>query len=137
MKVISAIAAGLISSLLLCLLVYLVIPKAFLLVLMISWAVFSLLFYQRAKTPGIIWSRACLIAALECLAIPPASRLLPFFCGQQTVQTAKQSAYQAGRDFGAAFGGGLVNLLSGSAGILVGLLLLFIAYYALKPARRK
>lgn len=135
MKVISAIAAGLIAGLLLCLPVYLAIPKAFLPALLIGWTVFSLLFYQRAKTTGIIWSRACLTAALECLAIPPVSRLLPFLCSQQTIQTAKPNAL--GQDFGAAFGGGLVNLLSGSAGILIGLLLLFIAYFALKPARRK
>ncbi|MDD3653655.1 MAG: hypothetical protein PHO01_05655 [Desulfotomaculaceae bacterium] len=136
MRMISAVAAGFIINLFLYLLVYLAVPQAPIHAFWIGWALFSLLLYKRAKTYKMIWYRACLIAAVECLAIPPAAWLLPLF-SQQTLPTAKQSAYLKGQEFWSIYGSQLVTLLSGSAGILIGLLLLFIAHYALKPARRK
>jgi len=136
-RILSAVIAGLVTGLLLCLLVFLASPKAAFPAFWLAWAVFGLLFYYKAESDGKIWSRACLAAGVECLAIPLASWFLPLFCGQQAVQTAKQSAYSASQAFGSAFGGGLINLLAGSAGILIGFLLLFTAYFSLKPARRR
>ncbi|OPY58807.1 MAG: hypothetical protein A4E55_00681 [Pelotomaculum sp. PtaU1.Bin035] len=137
MRIISAAIAGLITGLLLYLLVFLAVPKAAFTAFLAGWAASGLLFYRKAESAGIIWSRACLTAAALCLIIPATSWFLPFFYGQQAVQTTKQSVYHAGQAFGSALGGGLVNLLAGSAGILIGFLLLFTAYFSLKPARRK
>ncbi|MCG9968021.1 hypothetical protein L9W92_08125 [Pelotomaculum terephthalicicum JT] len=136
MRILSAVIAGLAAGLLFCLLVFLASPKAAFPAFLIAWFIFSLLFYRKAESSGKIWSRACLAAGAECLAIPLASWFLPFFCGQQAVQAAKQNAYNASQAFGSAFGGGLINMLAGYAGILIGLLLIFIAYLSLKPVRR-
>lgn len=137
MRILSAVIAGLVTGLLLCLLVCLASPKAAFPAFWIAWVVFGLLFYRKTDSAGKIWSRACLAAGLECLAIPLASWVLPLFSGQQAVLAAKQSAYSASQAFGAAFGGGLINTLAGAAGILIGFVLLFTAYFSLKPVRRR
>ncbi|OPX82733.1 MAG: hypothetical protein A4E52_02025 [Pelotomaculum sp. PtaB.Bin013] len=136
MRILSAVIAGLVTGLLFCLLVFLASPKAAFVAFLIAWVAFSLLLYRKAESSGKIWSRACFTAGVECLAIPLASLFLPFFCGQQAVQAAKQSACSASQAFGSAFGGGLINMLAGSAGILIGLLLILTAYFSLKPVRR-
>lgn len=136
MRILSAVIAGLITGLLFCLFIFLASPAAAFPALLIAWVAFSLLYYRKAESSGKIWARACFIAGVECLAIPLASLFLPFFYGQQAVQAAKQSACSASQAFGAAFGGGLINMLAGSAGILIGLLLILTAYFSLKPVRR-
>lgn len=137
MRILSAIFAGLVTGLLLYLLVFLASPKVAFPVFWLAWAVFGLLFYRKAESTGKIWSRACFTAGVECLAIPLAAWFLPFFCGQQAVQAAKQSAFSTSQAIGSACGGGLINMLAGSAGILIGFILLFTAYFSLKPARRR
>ncbi|OPX84315.1 MAG: hypothetical protein A4E53_04092 [Pelotomaculum sp. PtaB.Bin104] len=137
MIVVSAVLSGLMAGIFLFLLFHLAVPQASFLAFWLGWTIFSLLFYQNASSTKIIWSRACITTAMECLAIPQVSWLLSIFNGQQAVQTAKPIAHLEGLDFGSAFGSCLVNVLSGSAGVLIGLLLLFIAHYALQPARRK
>ncbi len=137
MRIFNAAAAGLIAGLLLYLLVSLAAVKASFIIFLASWALFSFLFYNKAASIGAIWLRACLVAAVECLVIPVASWVLPFFYGQQAVQTARQGTQVAGETFGSLLGGGLVNILSGYTGILIGLLLLATAYFSLQPARRR
>lgn len=137
MKILNAVVAGMVAGLLLYLLVSLATVKAAFFAFLIGWAAFAFLFYRGSESVGKIWARACLVAAVECLIIPLASRLLPFFYGQQAVQTAKQGAHAAGQAFGSAVGGGLVNALAGYTGILIGFLLLVTAYFSLKPARRR
>lgn len=137
MRVFNAVVAGMVAGLLLYLLVTLAAVKAAFFAFLIGWAAFAFLFYRRAESVGKIWARACLAAAVECLLIPLASWLLPFFYGQQAVQTAKQGAQAAGQAFGSTVGGGLVGVLAGYTGILIGSLLLITAYFSLKPARRR
>lgn len=137
MRIINAIVAGLVAGLLLYLLTSLATVKAAFLVFLIGWAAFAFLFYRGAESVRKIWARASLAAAVECLIIPLASWILPFFYGQQAVQTAKQGAQAAGQAYGSVLGGGLINLLSGYAGLLIGFLLLATAYCSLKPARRR
>lgn len=137
MRIFNAVVAGLVAGLLLYLLVSLTTAKAGFFAFLIGWAVFALLFYRRAESVRRIWARASLVAAVECLAIPLASWIMPFFYGHQAVQTAKQGAQAAGQAFGSALGGGMVNIMAGYTGILIGFLLLATAYFSLKPARRK
>lgn len=137
MRIFNATAAGMVAGLLLYFLVSLATVKAAFFAFLFGWAAFAFLFYRGAESVGKIWTRACLVAAVECLIIPLASRILPFFYGQQAVQTAKQGAQAAGQAFGSALGGGIVNVLAGYTGILIGFLLLATAYYSLKPARRR
>lgn len=137
MRIFNAVLAGLLTGILLYFLFALITPKAAPWAFFIGWAVFALLLYQNSYSIGKIWSKACLVAALECLVIPLASWILPFFYGQQAVETAMQDAQAAGQAFGSTLGGGLVNLLSGYTGILIGLLLLIMAYFSLKPSRRR
>ncbi len=137
MRVFNAVLAGLVTGILLYFLFALITLKAALLAFSIGWPVFALLFYQDSESVKKIWSKACLVAAVECLVIPLASWILPFFYGQQAVQTAKQGAQEAGQAFGSSMGGGLVNILSGYTGLLIGLFLLLMAYFSLKPSRRR
>lgn len=137
MRVFNAIVAGLIAGLLLYLLLSLAAIKAALPVFLAGWALCALLFYYNAMSVHRIWSRACLLLAVECLAIPVASWILPVFYGQQAVQTAKQGAQAAGQTVGSVIGGGVVNLLAGYAGLAIGFVLLATAYLSLKPARRR
>lgn len=137
MRLFHAVIAGLATGLLLYFLFALITLKAALFAFIIGWAAFALLFYRKAGSIGKIWSRACLVAAVECLLIPLASWILPFFYGQQAVETAKQSAHAAGKAYGSALGCGLVNVLTGYTGILIGLLLLLMAYFSLRPSRRR
>lgn len=136
MRVINSVAAGLLTGLLLYFLATLVYAKAAFFVFLIGTVLFAFLFYNNSRTIGSIWTKACLVAALECLVIPLASWILPFFYGQQAVQTAQQGAQAAGEAVGSTLGGGLVNMLTGYTGILIGILLLAIAYFSVKPARR-
>lgn len=137
MKIFNAIVAGLIAGLLLYLLVSLTAIKATLPVFLAGWAICAYLFYTNAATVQRIWARACLVLAVECLAIPMASLILPFFYGPQAVQTAMQGAQSAGQAFGSAIGGGVVSVLAGYAGLVIGFVLLATAYFSLRPARRK
>jgi hypothetical protein len=136
MRIFNAVIAGLLTGLLLYFLVALASMKAAFFVFLIGTVLFAFLFYRNARSIGNIWTKACLVAAVECMAIPLASWILPLFYGQQAVQTAKQGAQSAGEAFGSTLGGGLVNLLTGYTGILIGILLLAIAYFSIKPARR-
>ncbi len=137
MRIFNSILAGLLTGILLYFLFALITLKAALLAFCIGWPVFAILFYQNSYSAGKIWSKACLVAAVECLVIPLATWTLPFIRGQQAVQTAKQGAQAAGQAYGSTLGGGLVNILSGYTGILIGLLLLVMAYFSLKPSRRR
>ncbi len=137
MRIFNSVLAGLFAGILLYFLFALITLKAALLAFFIGWPVFALLFYQNSESAGKIWSKACLVAAVECLVIPLASWILPLFYGQQAVQTAKQGAQAAGEAYGSSLGGGLVNILSGYTGILIGILLLLMAYFSLKPSRRR
>ena len=137
MRIFHAVIAGLATGLLLYFLFALITLKSALFAFIIGWVAFAFLFYQKSLSIGKIWSRACLVAAVECLLIPLASWILPFFYGQQAVQTAKQGAQAAGEAYGSTLGGGLVNVLTGYTGILIGLLLLVMAYFSLRPSRRR
>ncbi|BAF60306.1 MAG: hypothetical protein HPY89_02040 [Pelotomaculum sp.] len=137
MRLFNAVLAGLITSLLLCILLSLATLKVTPIALPAGWIIFALLFYRGAASAGKIWARACLAAALECLAMPLASWLLPYFYNQQAVLAAKQGTRAAGQAFGSALGGGLINVLSGYTGLIIGFLLLATAYFSLKPVRRK
>ncbi len=137
MKVFNAVAAGLLTGLLLYFLASLAIAKAAFYVFVIGTLLFTYLLYCNSRSIGVIWSKACLVAAVECLVIPVASWVLPLFYGQQAVMTAQQGARAVGASFGAALGGGLVSLLTGYTGILIGIFLLAIAYISVKPARRR
>lgn len=137
MRIFNAAAAGMLAGLLLYFLVSLATVKAAFFAFLIGWAAFAFLFHRSAESVGKIWARACLAAAVECLIIPLASWILPFFYGQQAVQAAKQGAQVAGQAFGSALGGGIVSVLAGYTGILIGFLLLVTAYFSLKPARRR
>lgn len=136
MRIFNAVIAGLLTGLLLYFLATLASVKAAFYVFLIGTVLFAFLFYRNSRSVGSIWTKACLVAAVECLVIPLASWLLPLFYGQQAVQTAQQGAQAAGEAFGSTLGGGLVNLLTGYTGILIGILLLAIAYFSVKPARR-
>lgn len=137
MRVLHAIVAGLIAGLLLYLLVSLAASKAALPVFLAGWLIFAFFLYNNARTAQRIWSRACLLLAVECLAIPISSWLLPHFYGPQAVQTARQGVQAAGQAVGSAIGGGVVNVLAGYAGLVIGFVLLATAYFSLKPARRR
>ncbi|MFX4261987.1 hypothetical protein ACOBQJ_07270 [Pelotomaculum propionicicum] len=136
MRIFNAVIAGLLTGLLLYFLAALASVKAAFYIFVIGTVLFAFLFYRSSRTIGTIWTKACLVAAVECLVIPLASLILPLFYGQQTVQTAQQGAQAAGEAFGSTLGGGLVNLLTGYTGFLIGILLLAIAYFSVKPARR-
>ncbi|HPU35513.1 MAG TPA: hypothetical protein PL078_04380 [Bacillota bacterium] len=137
MRVFNAAAAGLITALLLYLLVSLGNTKVVFYFFLVGWVIFTLIFNHRAESIRKIWARACLTAAVECLIIPVAAQVLPFFYGQQSVQAARQGAFAAGQSVGSAIGGGLVNMLTGYAGVLIGFVLLATAYLSLKPVRRR
>ncbi len=137
MHQIHAAAAGLINGILFYILFALVNLEASFLVLIAGWAFFTLLFYLKSATVGKIWTRSCLAAAVLCLVTPLTSRFLPFFYGPQAVLTAKQETISASQAVGSILGGGLANVLTGNAGILIGLVLLLVVYFSLKPARRK
>lgn len=137
MRIFNAVVAGLIAGLLLYFLVSLATVKAAAFVFLAGWAAFAYLFYHKAVSVRQIWTRACLVAAVECLSIPLASWILPFFFGQQSVQAAKQGVQAAGQAFGSTLGGGLINVLSGYFGLVIGCLLLAAAYLSLKPVRRR
>ncbi len=136
MRIINAVIAGLLTGLLLYFLAALASVKAAFYIFVIGTVLFAFLFYRNSRTIGIIWTKACLVAAVECLVIPLASWILPLFYGHQAVQTAQQDAQAASEAIGSTLGGGLVNLLTGYTGILIGILLLAIAYFSVKPARR-
>lgn len=136
MRIFNAVAAGLLTGLLLCFLALLTIAKAAFYVFVIGTVLFAFLYYRNSRSIGAIWTKACLVAAVECLIIPLASWILPLFYGQEAVMTAQQGAQAAGESFGSVLGGGLVNLLTGYTGILIGIFLLAIAYISVKPARR-
>lgn len=137
MKIFNAIVAGFIAGLLLYLLLSLAAVKATWPVFLAGWAICAFLFYHNAASVQKIWSRACLLLAVECLAIPAASWILPVFYGPQAVQTAKQGTQSAGQAVGSFIGGGVVSLLAGYAGLAIGFVLLVTAYCSLKPARRR
>lgn len=137
MRIFSSVAAGAVAGVLFYFLVTLAVVKASVLVFIVSWAFFALLFYHRAYSVRDILTRACLVAAVECLVIPMASWVLPIFYGQESVQAAKQGASAAGQAFGSTLGGGLINILSGYFGLVIGFLLLATVYLSLRPARRK
>jgi len=137
MKIFNATLAGFIASVLLYLLVSLAPVKAALPVFLAGWAIAAFLFYNNAATVQKIWARACLLLALECLAIPVAALILPVFYGHQAVQTAMQGAQSTGQTVGSVIGGGLVSVLAGYAGLAIGFVLLATAYLSLKPARRR
>ncbi|MDD4237477.1 MAG: hypothetical protein PHT62_02795 [Desulfotomaculaceae bacterium] len=137
MRIFNAIVAGLIAGLLLYLLVSLATVKAAFLVFLAGWAISTFFFYNNAASLHKIWARACLLLALECLAIPIASWILPFFYGHQAVQSAMQGAQSTGQTVGSIIGGGVVNMLAGYAGLAIGFVLLATAYLSLKPARRR
>jgi hypothetical protein len=137
LKIFNAIVAGLIAGLLLYLLVSLATIKAALPIFLAGWAICAFLFYNNAASAQRIWTRACLVLAVECLAIPAASWILPVFYGHQAVQTAMQGAQSAGRAVGSVIGGGVVSILASYAGLAIGFILLATAYVSLKPARRR
>jgi len=136
MRIFNAVVAGLLTGLLLYFLAALASVKAAFYIFVIGTVLFAFLFYRNSRTIRTIWTKACLVAAVECLVIPLASWILPLFYGSQAVQTAQQGAQAAGEAFGSTLGGGLVNLLTGYTGFLIGILLLAIAYFSVKPARR-
>lgn len=136
MRIFNAVVAGLLTGLLLYFLAALASVKVAFYIFVIGTVLFAFLFYRNSRTIGTIWTKACLVAAAECLVIPLASWILPLFYGHQAVQTAQQGAQAAGEAFGSTLGGGLVNLLTGYTGFLIGILLLAIAYFSVKPARR-
>lgn len=136
MRIFNAVVAGLLTGLLLYFLAALASVKAAFYIFVIGTVLFAFLFYRNSRTIRTIWTKACLVAAVECLVIPLASWILPLFYGIQAVQTAQQGAQAAGEAFGSTLGGGLVNLLTGYTGFLIGILLLAIAYFSVKPARR-
>lgn len=137
MKAFNATVAGFVAGLLLFLLVSLATVKYALPVFLVGWAISAFLFYNHAVSVQKIWARACLVFAIECLAIPMASWILPVFYGNQAVQTAKQGAESAGQAVGSLIGGGVVSMLAGYAGLAIGFVLLATAYFSLKPARRR
>ncbi len=137
MKIFNAVAAGLLTGLLLYFLASLAAAQAAFYVFVIGTLLFAYFFYRNSRSIGAIWTKACLAGAVECLVIPVASRLLRLFYGQQAVMAAEQSARAAGESFGATMGGGLIGLLTGYTGVLIGILLLAIAYISIKPARRR
>ena len=136
MRILNSVLAGLVTGLLLYFLAALASVKAAFYVFLIGAVVFAFLFYHNSRSIGTIWTKACLVAAVEFLIIPLASLILPLFYGDQAVQTAQQGVQAAGEAFGSTLGGGLVNLLTGYAGLLIGILLLAVAYFSVKPARR-
>lgn len=136
MRMFSAILAGLVTGLLIYFLAVLASVKAAFFVFLFGWVVFAYVFYRGAESAGRVWSRACLVAGVECVAIPLASWLLPLFRGAKAVQAAKQGAYAAGQSFGSTLGGGMINALAGYIGFLIGFILLAAAYYSMRPARR-
>lgn len=136
MRILNAVLAGLVTGLLLYFLAALASVKAAFYVFLIGTVVFAYLFYRNSRSIGTIWTKACLVASVECLIIPLASWILPLFYGDQAVQAAQQGALAAGEAVGSTLGGGLINLLTGYTGILIGILLLAIAYFSVKPARR-
>lgn len=137
MRAFNAIVAGLIAGLLLYLLVSLAAVKAALPVALAGWAICALFFHTNGSSAKKIWSRACLLLAVEFLAIPLVSRLLPVFYGPQAMLTTGQEAQAAGQVAGTAIGVGVVNVLAGYAGLVIGFVLLATAYLSLKPARRR
>ncbi|HHU87004.1 MAG: hypothetical protein ACOX86_06885 [Pelotomaculaceae bacterium] len=137
MRIFNAAAAGLIAALLLYFLVSLGNIKAAFYFFLAGWVIFTFIFNRRAESIRKIWARACLTAAVECLIIPVAALLLPFFYGQHSVQAARQGALAAGQTVGSAMGGGIINMLTGYTGILIGFVLLATAYFSLKPVRRR
>ena len=137
MRIFNAVAAGLLTGLLLYFLATLAVPKISFYVFVIGTVLFAYLFYRNSRSIGVIWTKACLVAAVECLIIPLASWILPFFYSQEAVMTAQQGARAVGESFGSLLGGGLVSLLTGYTGILIGIFLLAIAYISIKPARRR
>lgn len=137
MRFLNSAAAGLITGLLLYFIITLATINASTIVFLACWAAFAFLFYHKADSISAIWTRACLVVAVECLIIPLASWVLPYFYGEQAVQAARQGAQAAGQAFGSTLGGGMITMLSGYFGLIIGFLLLATAYFSLKPARRR
>ncbi|NLJ76851.1 MAG: hypothetical protein GX325_06300 [Peptococcaceae bacterium] len=137
MRMFNAAIAGLLTGFLLYFLAALALPKTAFYVFIPGTVLFAYLFYHNSWSIGQIWSKACLIAAVECLALPLASWILPHIYGQEAVMAAQLDAQRIGESLGAALGGALINLLTSHTGILIGILLLVIAYISIRPARRR
>ena len=137
MRMFNAAIAGLLTGLLLYFLAALALARIALYVFILGTVLFTYLFYRNSWSIGQIWFKACLVAAVECLAIPLASWLLPHIYGQEAVMAAQLDAQRVGESLGAALGGALINLLTSHTGILIGILLLVIAYISIRPARRR
>lgn len=138
MRLISVVSAGLLTGFPLVLHVFLLYPQAVGPFFCLTCCAYSLFFYHRSIAKGKVWLSACYIAGMEYLFLPLTARFSHLFPMPQVLQTTKSNVNvnEINTTFELFLDGNLIHFVESNGPVLLGLLLILIAYISSKPARR-